>query len=294
MTTEEPAVLIERSGPIGRLVFNRPAKSNALTFDDAQYLVRCLHELEEDDDIKVIILKGKGRSFCAGHDFDDVVKSYGLDKKGPDGRPFKMSVRDRLIIDRRLADEYMAFQYSQKPVIAQVQGAAVGFGMYLTELVDLVVCADDARFSHAEQRLGFAGNTWHLNMQILTYGPKKVREMLLLGSEFNGQDAVRIGLANASVPLGELESTTEKWAERVARNPKDALVTGKAVHSMAIDSLGGTQQFMRGAVGHTLGTLLSFEKEEFNFFRERRDKGTKAAYQNRDAAYEENPATADA
>ncbi|MFB9073394.1 enoyl-CoA hydratase/isomerase family protein [Citricoccus parietis] len=292
MSDTEAPVLIERSGPIGRLVFNRADKSNALTFDDAQYLVKCLRELEEDDSIKVIILKGKGKSFCAGHDFDDVVEVYGLNKKLPDGRPYRMSVRERLVIDKRLADEYMAFQYSQKPVIAQVQGAAVGFGMYLTELVDLVICAEDARFSHAEQRLGFAGNTWHLNMQILTYGPKRTREMLLLGSQFDGNDAVRIGLANATVPLAELEATTEKWAERVARNPKDALITGKAVHNMALDSLGGTQQFMRGAVGHTLGTLLSFEDDEFNFFRERRDKGTKAAYQNRDAAYEESNAPA--
>ncbi|PBC51529.1 enoyl-CoA hydratase/isomerase family protein [Rhodococcus sp. ACPA1] len=282
-----PAVLIERSGAVGRLVLNRPSKSNALTFDDAQLLKHCLRELEEDDDIKVIILKGRGKSFCSGHDFDDVVQSYGLDRKDQNGRPHRMSVRERLIIDRRLAEEYLAFQYSQKPVIAQVQGAAVGFGMYLTELVDLVICADDARFSHAEQRLGFAGNTWHLNMQILTYGPKKVREMLLLGSQFNGQDAVRMGLANASVPLDELDATTEQWAERVARNPKDALVTGKAIHNMAIDSLGGTQQFYRGAVGHTLGTLLHFEPDEFNFFRERRDSGTKAAYQNRDATFED-------
>ncbi|MFW0786390.1 enoyl-CoA hydratase/isomerase family protein [Gordonia sp. CPCC 206044] len=284
---DHPAVLVERNDAIGRLVLNRPNKSNALTFDDAQYLKSCLHQLEEDDDIKVIILKGLGKSFCAGHDFDDVVRSYGLDKKDKNGRPHKMSVRERLTIDRRLAEEYLAFQYSQKPVIAQVQGSAVGFGMYLTELVDMVICANDARFSHAEQRLGFAGNTWHLNMQILTYGPKKVREMLLLGSEFNGQDALRMGLANASVPLEDLEATTETWAERVARNPKDALVTGKAIHNMAIDSLGGTQQFYRGAVGHTLGTLLHFEPGEFNFFRERRDRGTKAAYQNRDASFED-------
>ncbi|MBT2535476.1 enoyl-CoA hydratase/isomerase family protein [Arthrobacter sp. ISL-69] len=286
MTTTEDPVLVERSGPIGRLIFNRPDKSNAMTFDDAQFLTAKLHELEDDDDIKVIILKGNGKSFCAGHDFDDVVRVYGLDRKGPDGKQFKMSQRARLQIDRRLAEEYMAFQYSHKPVIAQVQGAAVGFGMYLTELVDMVVCADNARFSHAEQRLGFAGNTWHLNMQILTYGPKKVRELLLFGSQFDGKDAERMGLANISVPEDELEATAEKWAERVARNPKDALVLGKAMHQMALDSLGASQQFIRGVVGHTLGTGLSFEKDEFNFFRERRDTGTKQAYRNRDASYE--------
>ena len=287
MSTSHDPSLSARAGPGGRLVLTRPDKSTARPGGAALLLVAGLHELEEDDDIKVIILKGRGRSFCAGHDFDDVVRVFGLDRKGPDGRPYRMSQRARLMFDKKLADEYMAFQYAQKPVIAQVQGAAVGFGMYLTELVDLVVCADTARFSHAEQRLGFAGNTWHLNMQILTYGPKKVRELLLFGSQFDGKDAERMGLANLSVPEDDLEETAEHWAQKVARNPRDAIVLGKAMHSMALDSLGGSQQFMRGVIGHTLGTGLSFEKDEFNFFRERRDKGTKKAYQNRDASYEQ-------
>jgi enoyl-CoA hydratase len=278
-------VLVEKDGPIARLIFNRPAKSNALTFADAEFLTDKLHEVEDDDEVKVIILKGLGRSFCVGHDFNDVVRVYGLDNKDANGKHVRMSQRARLQIDRRLAEGYMAFQYAAKPVIAQVQGSCVGFGIYLAELVDLVVCADTARFSHAEQRLGFAGNTWHLNTLLLQYGPKKVREMLLFGSEFTGTEAAELGLANISVPEEDLEKTTEEWARRVARNPKDALVTGKAIHQMALDSLGATQQFHRGFVGHTLGTNLAFEKDEFNFFRERRDHGTKHAYQQRDARF---------
>ncbi|MEO3858612.1 enoyl-CoA hydratase/isomerase family protein [Acrocarpospora sp. B8E8] len=280
-------VLLEKHGPIARLILNRPAKGNALTFADAELLTDLLHEAEDDDDVKVIILQGRGRSFCVGHDYDDVVKVYQLDKKDANGRHVRLSQRARLQIDRRLAEGYMAFQYAMKPVIAQVQGNCVGFGIYLAELVDLVVCADTARFSHAEQRLGFAGNTWHLNTLLLQYGPKKVREMMLFGSEFDGIEAARIGLANISVPEEDLEPTAEEWALRVARNPKDALITGKAIHQMALDSLGATQQFTRGYVGHTLGTNLSFEKDEFNFFRERRDAGTKQAYRNRDAWFTE-------
>jgi enoyl-CoA hydratase len=181
----------------------------------------------------------------------------------------------------------MAFQYAIKPIIASVQGAAVGMGMYVAELVDLVVCADTARFSHSEQRLGFAGNTWHINTMLLQYGPKKTRQMLLFGEEFDGPEAVRLGLANISVPEDELEQTTEEWALRVAQNPRDALVTGKAVHQMALDSLGATQQFYRGYVGHTLGTQLHFEPDEFNFFKARRDRGTKQAFQARDAHFTE-------
>lgn len=283
----DDSVLLEKDGPVARLVFNRPEKSNAMTFDDATRLVDLLHEAEDDDDVKVIILKGRGKSFCAGHDFDDVVRSYRLNEKDENGKYVRMSQRGRLQIDRKLAEEYMAFQYAMKPIIAQVQGACVGMGIYLAELVDLVVCADTARFSHAEQRLGFAGNTWHINTLLLQYGPKKTREMLLFGSEFSGVEAVELGMANVCVPEDQLETTAEEWAQRVAQNPRDALVAGKAVHQMALDSLGATQQFYRGYVGHTLGTGLKFEPDEFNFFRARREHGTKRAYQARDEHFTE-------
>ncbi|MDB5911130.1 MAG: enoyl-CoA hydratase/isomerase family protein [Massilia sp.] len=283
----EGSVLLEKDGQVARLIFNRPDKSNAMTFDDASLLVELLHTAEDDDDVKVIILKGRGKSFCAGHDFDDIVRAYGLNQRDEEGNYIRMSQRRRLQIDRRLAEEYMSFQYAIKPIVAQVHGACVGMGIYLAELVDLVVCADTARFSHAEQRLGFAGNTWHLNTLLLQYGPKKVREMLLFGTEFSGVEAARIGMANISVPEEELEGTTEEWAQRVAQNPRDALIAGKAMHQMALDSLGATQQFYRGYVGHTLGTGLKFEPDEFNFFRTRRDHGTKQAYRSRDAHFTE-------
>jgi enoyl-CoA hydratase len=191
-----------------------------------------------------------------------------------------------LLRDRKLGENYMAFQYSLKPVIAQVQGWCTGAGLYLVELVDLAIAADDARFSHSEQRLGLAGNTWHLNTQIMTYGPKKARELLLLGDNFDGRDAERLGLVNQSVPQEQLETTVEDWARRVAQHPRDALVTGKAMFQMALDSLGGSQQFYRGYVGHTLGTNLRLEEDEYNFLRERRDKGTTAAFKERNKVFD--------
>lgn len=279
------AVFLEKDGPIARLVLNRPEKHNALRFDDLDDLVDLLHEAEEDDDVRVIILKGIGKSFCSGHDYDDAVRSYGLEA-GPDGsRPRRPSQRARLLRDRRLGEGYKAFHYSLKPVIAQVQGVCTGAGLYLVELVDLAICADTARFSHAEQRFGLAGNTWHLNTQILTYGPKRARELLLLGDEFNGAQAAEWGLANRSVPEEELERTVEDWAQRVAQHPRDALVTGKAMWQMALDSLGSSQQFARGYVGHTLGTNLRFEPDEFNFLQQRQEKGTRSAFHGRDDFY---------
>ena len=282
----EDAIILEKTGPIARLIMNRPDKHNALRFADLDTLVARLHEAEDDDDIKVIILKGRGKSFCSGHDFDDVARSYGLEP-GKDGqKPRRPSQRSRLARDRKLGENYMAFQYSAKPVIAQVHGACMGAGLYLVELVDLAIACHGARLGHSSQRLGLAGNTWHLNTQILMYGPKKARELLLFGEEFDGRSAEQMGLVNRSVPEAELESTVEDWARRLAQHPRDALVTGKAMHNMALDSLGGSQQFLRGTVGHTLGTNLRTEPDEFNFLRERGKIGTGKAFKKRDERFE--------
>lgn len=284
-TPARDAVVLEKEGPVARLVMNRPAKHNALRFADLDDLVAALHDAEMDDAIKVIVLKGRGPSFCAGHDYDDALKSYGLNPDPKTGKPRRPSVRKRLLQDRRLGAGYMAFQNSAKPVIAQVHGHCTGAGLYLVELVDLAIAAEDACFSHAEQRLGLAGNTWHLNAQILMYGAKKARELMLLGDRFDGREAERLGLVNRAVPSRKLESTVEDWARRIARHARDALVTGKAMHQMALDSLGFSQQFFRGAVGHTLGTSLRYEEDEFNILRERDASGTTRAFKRRDRKF---------
>jgi enoyl-CoA hydratase len=282
----DDTLLLEKDGPIARLILNRPDKHNALRFDDLDRLVAALHDAEEDDDVKVIVLKGNGPSFCAGHDYNDALKSYGLDP-GPDGsKPRRPSQRSRLLRDRKLGMNYMAFQNSLKPVIAQVHGHCTGVGMYLVELVDLAVAAHDTHFSHAEQRLGLAGNTWHMNSQILMYGAKKSRELMLLGNGFDGPAAEHLGLVNLSVAQEDLERTVEDWAQRICMHPRDALVTGKAMHQMAMESLGAAEQFARGFVGHTLGTNLRIEPDEFNFLRERAKDGTTATFKQRDERFD--------
>lgn len=265
---------------------NRPDKHNALRFDDLDRMVEALHEAEEDDQVKVIVLKGNGASFCAGHDYNDALKSYGLEPAADGKKPRRPSQRSRLLRDRKLGMNYMAFQNSMKPVIAQVHGHCTGVGMYLVELVDLAICANDAQFSHAEQRLGLAGNTWHMNSQILMYGAKKARELMLLGNSFDGPTAERLGLVNLSVPGDALEAAVNDWAQRIARHPRDALVTGKAMHQMALESLGGAAQFSRGYVGHTLGTNLRFEDDEFNILRNRSQEGTTATFKQRDQRFD--------
>src|SRR5258708_12773455 len=146
-------VILEKEGPVARLVVNRPDKHNALSFAGLDQLVEALHEAEDDDAIKVIILKGRGPSFCAGHDYDDAVQAYGLAHERPEGKPKRPSQRVRLQRDRKLAMNYMAFQYSIKPVIAQVQGHCIGAGMSLVALVGLSLRAGSAHLHHPDPQL---------------------------------------------------------------------------------------------------------------------------------------------
>ena len=280
-------VVLEQLGPIARLILNRPEKGNAMPLDGLDLLVDLLHRAEDDDDVKVVILQGRGRSFCVGDDFDDIAVAYGHVGAEPGKRPPRLSQRARLAIDRRLGGAVAAFQNSAKPVIAQVHGHCVGIGMYLVEVADLALCAHSTRFSHAEQRLGLAGNTFNLATLIVAFGPKKARELLLLGEPFDGPTAESIGLVNRSVEEAELDATVDAWAEKVCRNAKDALVMGKAAHAMALASLGMSGYVHAGMVGHALGTNVKFEEGEFNFFRTRRDGGTKEAFQQRDAHHDD-------
>jgi enoyl-CoA hydratase len=91
---------------------------------------------------------------------------------------------------------------------------------------------------------------------------------------------------NRTVPEADLEATVEEWAAKVALNAKDALVMGKAAHAMALQSLGMSGYVYSGMVGHALATNVKFEPDDFNFFRSRRDGGTKTAFLGRDAHHD--------
>jgi len=280
-------IIYEKSGSIARLIMNRPEKLNALRVQMFEELVAGLKEAESDDDIKVIILKGNGPSFCTGHDLSEVGFVYGFGEgNAKDGKERRPSQRARLQFDRHLLEYYQAFMYSMKPIIAQVQGHCIGGGLYLTEIVDLAIAADDAQFSHSEQRLMGGGRSLVMNAEILQLGQKRAREFLLFGEPMSGTRAAELGLVNRAVPADQLEATVEEWATRLSRHPKDSLVIGKVFQQMALDSLGYSSQIMRGYVGHTLATNIRFEPDEYNYFKERRNQGARDAFHARDEYFE--------
>ncbi len=281
-------VLYDKEGAVARITMNRPEKLNVFDFPGQGGILddfyAALGEAEEDDEIKVVVIRGAGRSFCAGHDLNSVGHVYGMGTGQAGER--RASQRIRLKVDRRWMEQHLKLLLFPKITIAQVHGHCVGEGSIMMEACDMAMVANDAQISHAEQRLGFGGSGLNLVPLYLTVGMKRARELLITGRIISGVEAVEMGLANRAVPADELEQAVDDLCSQLVLLPADGIAIGKASNHWILDILGATSGLLQGYITHTLFTNLRFEPEEFNFFRERRSTGTRSAFHARDDRYE--------
>ena len=280
--TPDDAILYHKQDGKATITFNRPDKRNALTYAAFDRMMDCLADAERDDDVRVVVLQGAGGHFCAGHDLAEIGTEYGFDPSGKGRRP---SQRARLNFDRRHLQQFRDLLYCSKPTIALVRGYCVGAGLHIVEACDLAIASDAARIGHPEQKAGLAGAAYMTAWNIIAAGPKKARELLLIADVLAPQEAVQMGLVNKVVPDAELEAAGAEWAGRVARLPRDAIAIGKAAAHVALDSLGMTSQFTHGYVLHALSTNIRYEADEYNFMKQRREKGVRAASHGREARF---------
>lgn len=270
------------------LTLNDPNTLNALSWKDEDSLIwelfDAVEKAGEDDDIKVIIIKGAGKAFSSGHNLREVGVVYGFStKKGEE--QVKPSQRVRLSFDRKVWwDGYPTIFYSKKPTIAQVHGYCLGAGCYISIFCDMTVASEDAIFGFPEHRLGGAITFWQ--HMIFLVGYKNASELIFTGNRIPAKEALRIGLVNRVVPRDKLNEVTEKLAKEVTLVPKDALAIAKAFQHLSYDSMGITQAFSQGYFGHSYMTNQRYDKGEFIFFKERRDKGTKEAFHKRDERFD--------
>jgi enoyl-CoA hydratase len=279
-------VIYEKEGPIARIIMNKPEKLNAYVFfggEDAKEMWAAFDEAAEDDEVKVVIWKGMGRAFSVGHDLSKVgfVYGFGTGKPG-EKRP---SQRIRLKLDRQGTNASMRVFLHPKITIAQVHGYCLAGGLWNAMLCDMIVASEDAQLGLTEQRMGFGGSGVQVAHLIQTVGLKRALDLLLTGRIISGKKAEEIGLVSYVVPSERLEEETEKLAQAMALYPADGIALGKATRNLVYDALGLTASFDLAYVSHTMFTNLSFEPGEYNFFKERRDKGTGAAYKGRDERY---------
>ncbi|MBI4307968.1 MAG: enoyl-CoA hydratase/isomerase family protein [Chloroflexi bacterium] len=279
---EKGTVLYRKEGEVAIVTFNRPEKLNTWFFYGGcrDGLFKALDVADNDDDVKVVIINGKGRAFCAGHDLSEVGYAYGYGTgKHGEVQPERPNQRVRLKVDTFQAYEHFArLFYYPKITIASVHGLALGHGMYICEMCDFIVASEDAVFAHYGQRLGFAGGGGGpILTTVLKVGMNRARELRLLGRELSAREAHEWGLVNSVVPREKLDEEAMRYAKLACLQPADGLRIGKLAWLQTFDTLGIHADFTYAPVGHTLMTNLRFKPNEFNFFKVRRDKGVREA-----------------
>ncbi len=272
-------------GSVVTLQFNKPNTMNALNIEFSREIDAALDKVEQDDDVKAIVLKGSGNAFSAGYDLGRVYFVYGGGTGKVEDKTRRPSQRARLAYDKWRAESLRKIFLLDKITIAQVHGYCIGGGLYMSLCCDMTLCADESKIGHAEQRLGFAGAMYVFPILVSLIGHKKAREMLLTGNLYDGKEAERIGLVNQSVPKDQLDDEVKKLAQAMTLLPRDGIAIGKATARLAYDSLGLTSSFGQGYLGHTMFTNTRFEPGEYNFIKRRRDVGLKDAIRERDARY---------
>jgi len=264
----EDTVLLEMQVEphIARVTLNRPEKHNALFPPEGfQELGRRLIEAARSDDVKVIILRGNGPSFCTGDDLNRTpFEAFG----GVPGQ--KLPQSKRIVGIRETTALFPLIVELPKPVIVQAHGTLVGAGFQMALCADLVVAGESTKFTRAEQRIGFAGQDPFTNMlAILTFGLKRTRELLLTGRIIDAETAMEWGLVNEVVPDDELDEATLRWARGVAAHSIDGLVIGRQFHAITLQNMGFHANYMTSCLSHPLFTNLVWREDEWNFLKER-------------------------
>jgi len=278
-------VIYEKQGEIATITFNKPEKMNSYVIisvgEDFAEVLDAFKQAENDDDVKVVILKGAGRCFSTGQDLSKVGFVYGFGDQRSDRRP---SQRIRLKMDREgICEGYKAIFLCPKLTIAQVHGYALEAGLMIAMLCDFFIVADDAMVGFPGQRIGFAGGGEHtFGHLMMTVGMRRALDLYITGRQINGKEAEQIGLATRSVPADKLEEEVNSLAKDLCLLPRDGIAIGKATRHLFYDRMGLNDSFTYAYITHTLFTNLRHEPGEFNFFRERREKGAKAAFHDKD------------
>jgi enoyl-CoA hydratase/carnithine racemase len=198
-------IVTERTGSILRVQLNRPAKKNAMTSAMYVTLADLLNAAAKDDQIRVVLWHGAGDSFCAGNDVEDFLKN----PPGPGDSP-----------QARLISAFIDFE---KPIVAAVQGAAVGGGTTMLTHCDFVYAGESAKFHMPFITLALVpefGSTYSVPARI---GYLRAAELIQLGLPFDAKRAVELGLATSVVPDQNLLATATETAQKLAEKPAGAL-----------------------------------------------------------------------
>jgi enoyl-CoA hydratase len=269
-TSDGPVLLSEDLGPVRRLTLHRPASLNALNAKLMEALEAAFDEAAGDDDVRVVVLRGAGRAFCAGYD---------LNQDAEEGT--KDAAEWQRELDRD-TERLLRILELPKPVIASVHSYCLAGGTDLMLACDLAVASDDAVFGYVDIRFGSGVVSMFLPWVV---GVRAAKELILTGEDrIPAAEALRIGLVNRVVPRGELDDATMALADEIARNEPFVVRTMKASINRVWQLAG-----LRAALDANTELDVMIETANLpardEFRRITQEEGLKAAIAWRDARY---------
>ena len=228
---------------IAKITINRPRYHNAFTPDTTKEMCEAMLYCRENSNISVVILTGAGdKAFCSGGD---------QNKKGYAGYIGKDGVPRLNILDLQ-----KQIRSLPKPVIAMVNGYAIGGGHVLHVVCDLTIASDNARFGQTGPKVGSFDAGFGSSYLARIVGQKKAREIWFLCEQYSAHEALEMGLVNKVVPFEDLEDETVKWCKKIMQHSPLALRMIKAGLNAELDGQAGLQEFAGNA------TMLYYMTEE--------------------------------
>ncbi|HEY4830902.1 MAG TPA: crotonase/enoyl-CoA hydratase family protein, partial [Solirubrobacteraceae bacterium] len=219
-------------GPVATITLNRPERLNTIVPPMPDEFEAAVSEATQDATVKVIVVRGAGRSFCAGYDFgggfhhwDDALTTEG---RWDPGKDFAMAASPD-----GPTQKFMSMWRTPKPVIAQVHGWCVGGGSDMALCADLVIASEDAQIGTPYSRVW---GCYLSGMWVYRLGLTKAKEHALTGKPLSGREAADVELINAAVPFEELERAVAEQARQLATIPSSQLAAMKLIVNQAYEN----------------------------------------------------------
>ena len=276
---------VDEERHVATITFNRPDKLNALPVAGLEVVGDRVREAEYDNRVKVIVFRGAGPCFGTGADGDELGYYIGYrDGTSKEDRR-RPAQHQRMLPDRDMVVGAFTDVVANclKATICQVHGYCYGGHMQIALAADIVIASPDATFTHPAFRyLGCAPQDMYQWIENL--GVKKMKEIMLTMRPLDADEGERCGLVNKVVPEDELEQWVHDYTQAISMMPLDGIMMGKANMQVMANARGkGIGEAMTW-IGHGWATNLQLNDGDYNFLRERREKGLGTALKDRDEA----------
>jgi enoyl-CoA hydratase/carnithine racemase len=278
-----PELLYEVEDKIATITFNRPERMNALTHDLEAELHRRFDEADADASVRVIILTGAGRAFCSGYDQGAIAKS-GTRHSDPTGKSHAEFIQFWERTDALRVNYWTHMWGLAKPIIAAVNGWAMGGGFWYQLAADITIASEQAVFAQPEVR--------HISNSTFLFGAlcgwKAANRWALTGDHFDAQEALRLGMVNEVVAHEALMDTARALAKRIALVPEPAVRLNKAITMKGMLAAGVYSGLL---LEGTLGALAHSSHNEVReaLHEAQRKHGLKAYLDMRDGPFQPEP-----